>query len=162
MSTTFFLFLLMNTPPGENTAAVIPAFPLKIDSDYLPVPHATLDLFSLISATALLVLQELLTPDLFWCATEEATLRFGREGGGPSERWEGGSTKFVNAVLAFTFPPGNTLVARSDYPLHLRGKTDMTLLDIIKRQTCHKNNNSFTTSPRATYSASEVERVTYL
>ena len=31
----------------------------------------------------------------------------------------------------------------------------------MKRQTCLKNNNSFTASPRATYSASEVERVTH-
>ena len=37
----------------------------------------------------------------------------------------------------------------------------MTLLGNIKRQICLKNNNSFTASPRATYSASEVKRVTH-
>ena len=42
---------------------------------------------------------------------------------GPSERWEGCSTKVANAVLAFAFPPGSTLVARSDGSLHLRRKT---------------------------------------
>ena len=41
------------------------------------------------------------------------------------------------------------------------GKHGMTLLGNIKRQICLKNNNSFTASPRATYSASEVERVTH-
>ena len=40
-----------------------------------------------------------------------------------SERWEGGSAKVANAVLAFAFRPGSTLVARSDDPLHLRGNT---------------------------------------
>ena len=32
----FFLFLSINTPPGESTAAAIPAFLLDIDSDSLP------------------------------------------------------------------------------------------------------------------------------
>ena len=49
--------------------------------------------FSPIPVTALLVLQGLITPDLYWCATGEATLLFGRGEGGPSEQWEGGSTK---------------------------------------------------------------------
>ena len=74
MSTTF-LFLFMNTPPGESTAAAIPAFPLKTDSDSSPFPHATLELFSPIPAPALLVLQELLIPD-FLCATGNVTLLY--------------------------------------------------------------------------------------
>ena len=37
----------------------------------------------------------------------------------------------------------------------------MTVLGNMKRQICFKNNNSLTASPRATYSASEVERVTH-
>ena len=43
--------------------------------------------------------------------------------GDSSERWEGGSTKVANAILVFAFPPGSTLVIRSDNPLHLRGNT---------------------------------------
>ena len=54
--------------------------------------------------------------DLFWCATGEVTLEFVREEGGPSKRWEGGSTKTANAVLAFLFLAGSTLIARSDDP----------------------------------------------
>ena len=50
-----FLSFFMNTPPGESTAAVIPALSLKIDSDSRLVPHATLELFSPIPALALLV-----------------------------------------------------------------------------------------------------------
>ena len=111
----------MSTPPGESTAATIPAFPLNIDSDFLSVPHAVRELFSLIPATALPVLQELLTPDFVWRATGEARLGFSRGERGPSERWEGGSTKVANAVLVFAFSLRSTLVARSDDPLHLRG-----------------------------------------
>ena len=33
-----FLLLSMKIPPGEITVAAIPALPLKIDSDSLPVP----------------------------------------------------------------------------------------------------------------------------
>ena len=118
-----FLLLSMNTPLGENTAAAIQAFPLNIDSDSLPVSHATRDFCSLIPATTFLTLQELLTPVLFWCATGEVTLGFGRGEAGPSERWEGSSTKAANAVLMFACLPGVVLVARSDDPLHLRGNT---------------------------------------
>ena len=120
ISTTFFFsFLSKHTPPGESLAAAIPVFPLNIDSDSLPVCHATRERFSLISATAFLVVQELLKPDLLWCATGEATLGFGWGEGDPSEWWEGGSTKVANAVLAFAFLAGSTLVARIDDPLHL-------------------------------------------
>ena len=114
MSTTFFLFLSMNTPPAESTAAAIPAFPLNINSHSLPVPHAAREFCSLTPETALLVLLELPTPDSFWRATGEATLEFGRGEGGPSERWEGGSTKVANVALAFAFPSGSTLGARSE------------------------------------------------
>ena len=41
------------------------------------------------------------------------------------------------------------------------GKHGILLPGIMKRQTCLKNNNTFTASPRATYSASEVERVSH-
>ena len=112
----------MKTPPGESTAAVISAFPLKTDSDSPHFSHATLEHFSPIPAPALLVLQELLTPE-FWCATGEVTLLYGRGEGGPSERWEGVSAKVANAVLAFARPPGSTLVACRDDPLYLRGNT---------------------------------------
>ena len=71
-------------------------------------------IFYFVPATAFLALQDPLIPDLFWCATGEATLAFGRGVGGPSERGEGGSAKVSNGVLAFAFPPGSTLVARSD------------------------------------------------
>ena len=40
-------------------------------------------------------------------------------------------------------------------------KDGMILLGNIKRQICLKSNYSFTASPRATYSASEVERLTH-
>ena len=44
----------------------------------------------------------------------EVTLLFGGGEGGPSERWEGGSAKVANAVLAFACPPGSSLVACRD------------------------------------------------
>ena len=103
----FLIFIFEDT-----TTAAIPVLSLKIDSDPRPVSHATLESFSPILAPALLVLQEFLTPN-FWCATGEVTLLFARGEGGPSERWEGSSTKFANAVLAFTFPPGSTLLNSS-------------------------------------------------
>ena len=80
-------------------------------------------MFSLVLATAFLVLRELLTLYFFWCATGEDTLAFGRGEGGPSERWERGSAKIANAVHAFEFRPDSTLVARSDEPMHLWRKT---------------------------------------
>ena len=40
----FLLFIYAYTTRG-STAAAIPVFPLKIDSDSLPVPHATLEFF---------------------------------------------------------------------------------------------------------------------
>lgn len=85
----------MNIPLGKSGAAAIPAFPLNIVSDSLPVPYVTRGFFSLIPATAFLVLQELLTTNLIWCATEVTTLGFGRGEGGPSEQWEGGSTILI-------------------------------------------------------------------
>ena len=99
----FLIFISEDSTRGKRTAAAIPALSLKIDSDSRPVPHATLDLFSPIPAPTLLVLQELLAPDV-WCATGEVTLLFCRGEGGPSERWEEGSIKVANAVL-FAFPP---------------------------------------------------------
>ena len=41
------------------------------------------------------------------------------------------------------------------------GKHDIPLPGNMKRHTCLKNNNSLTASPRATYSASDVERVAH-
>ena len=127
-----FFCLSMNTPRWGNTAAAATqAFPLNVDSDSLPVSHATRKFCSLIPATTFLTLQELLTPVLFWCVTREAILGFGRgeagpserREGGPSERWEGSSTKAANAVLVFACVPGIILVACRDDPLHLRGDT---------------------------------------
>ena len=116
---TLFLFLFMNTPPGESTAAAIPALPL---SDSPPCSCTTLGIFTPLLALALLVLQDLLTP-YFWCATGEATLRYGTGEGGPSLRWEGRFATVVSVVFAFACPPGSTLVARRDDPLLLRGNT---------------------------------------
>ena len=62
-----FLISFMNTLSGESTAASILTFPFKIDLDSRSVPYTTLELFSPVPATALLVLQELLTPDLLVC-----------------------------------------------------------------------------------------------
>ena len=84
-STICFFLLSVSTPPGGRTAATIPAFPLDIDSDSLPVSHATQECCSLKPATAFLVLQELLTPYLFWCATGGAILKFDREERSSSE-----------------------------------------------------------------------------
>ena len=121
MSTSFFFFF-MNTLPGESTAAVIPAFTLKTDSDSSPYPHATLELFPPIPASALLALQIVLIRD-FSSATGEVILFYCTWEGGPSERWEGGSANVASAVLVFACPPGSTLVARRDDPLLLRGNT---------------------------------------
>ena len=104
----FLCLLSVNTPQEENTAAAIPALLLDIDFDSLTFSHGTRTIFSLVPATAFLVLQELFTPDLIWCATGEATLAFGRMEGGPSERWEGGSAKVADAVLAVAFRRGST------------------------------------------------------
>ena len=123
MSITFFFFFLStNTPSGESTAAAISPFPLDIDSDFPAVPHGTQKNISLVPAAATLVLQELLTTNLFWCAAEETTLEFGR---GKRVRQNGGkgSAKVANAIHEFAFRPGSTQVARNDEPLHLRGKT---------------------------------------
>ena len=94
MSTTV-VFLFTNSPPGESTAAAIPTPSLETDADSplsspKPVP-------------ALLVLQDLLTPDV-WCTTGGVTVLYGTgEGGpegGPSTLWGGGSTKVASALFA--------------------------------------------------------------
>ena len=116
-----FLFIYEDTARGKHCCG----HPSTIAQDRLRL--STLSscytrTFFAYPGTSLLVLQELLTPD-FWRATGEVTLLFGRGEGGPSERCKGGSTKAANAVLAFAFPPGNTLVACTDDPLHLRGNS---------------------------------------
>ena len=87
-----------------------------------PVPVPTLGIFTPLLAPALLVLQGLFTPN-FWCATGEATLRYGTGKDGSSLRWEGGNATVVSAVFALACSPGSTLVARKDDPLLLRGNT---------------------------------------
>ena len=111
----------METPPGKSTAAAIPALSLKIDSDSRPVPHATLRLFSPIPAPALLLLQELFTPDF---GVQRGKLHYCSVGGRESVRTVGrGLAKVTNAVLAFAFPSSRTLVAFRVDPLHLQGNT---------------------------------------
>ena len=121
--TFLFLFSSKNTSPRESTATTIPPVPLDTDSVFQSVSRVTRDLLSLVPVIAAVALPELLAPDSFRCATGDALLEFGRGEGGPSERWKGVSTEAANAVLAFVFHPGSTRVARSDEPLHLRGKT---------------------------------------
>ena len=89
-----FLIFIHNTPPGESTAAAIPALPLKTDSDSPPFSRVTLGFFSPIPAPALLVLQDLLTPD-FWCPTGEVTLLYGRGEGVHRNGWKGGWQKLL-------------------------------------------------------------------
>ena len=91
-----------------------------MDSDSLPVPQLLADPgYPILRPTG-----GLLTPDLFWNVTGETTLEFGREKGVRQNGYEGDSTKVANAVLAFAFLPGITLVARIDDPLHYGGILD--------------------------------------
>ena len=55
ISTTFLLFFVSKTPPGESTAAAIPALPLKTDSDSPPFFRAILGFSPLLPTPALLV-----------------------------------------------------------------------------------------------------------
>ena len=75
---------------------------------------ASVELFPPTPAPVLLLLQELLVLDVS-CATEEVTLRYCTG--------EGGSVNVASASLALACAPCNTLVARRDYPLRLRGNT---------------------------------------
>ena len=117
----FALFLYLNSPPEESTATAIPPFPLDMDPEFFPVSHGTRDFFSLVSGTAFLDPQEILTPEFVRCAMGEATLGFGMEEEGSSKRCKDGTSKGTNEVLAPAFRLGRTLVTRNDEPLHLRG-----------------------------------------
>ena len=71
-----FLFLLMNNPPGDSTAAAIPSLPLETDADFSPFFHAaSIELFTPTPTSALPLLQKLLVLDVFY-ATGEVTLRY--------------------------------------------------------------------------------------
>ena len=77
-----FLFLLMNNPPGESTAAAIPSLPLEPDEDFAPFVHAaSIELFTPTPTSALPLLQELPELDVS-CATGEVTLRYRTGEGG--------------------------------------------------------------------------------
>ena len=117
ISTTPFLLLLMNNPPGESTAAVIPSLPLKTDADSSPFFHAaSMELFTPTPTSALPLLQELPELDVS-CATGEVTLRYCTGEGGSV------SASVASALLALACVSGITPVARRDDPFLLYGGT---------------------------------------
>ena len=115
MSVTLFLFLLMNNPPGESTAAAMPSLPLETNAYFSLFFHAaSIGLFTPTPAPALPLLQELLVLDVS-CATGEVTLRYCTGGGG--------SVNVASALFALACAPFITLAARRDDPFLLRGTT---------------------------------------
>ena len=64
-------------------------------------------------------------------------------------------------VFEFEFDTGSFESCKAPWLSSKIGKHGIPLPGIMKRQACLKINNFFTASPRATYSASEVERVTH-
>ena len=73
------------------------------------------------------------------------------------------SKKMMTHVMCFEFEfvMGFCASCTAPWLSSKTGKHGMTLLGNMKRLTFLKNNYSFTASPRAAHSASEVERVTH-